>query len=252
MFSANRRGMLLLYLFLGGVTFLTVASGAVIPTVAAVLMAAYMGFIAITAGGMAINQAPRSPRRQTRRGTAPRISQAAYKASEQATPRSNLMPLPYLLQDVGLIIDERRPDGVALRRARYISLEDESIRPYVVIHLPHEYPAHQIVVRFQMEDAAGEAQFIYEMPYKVRAGENLIVPDYRLPLKGNQKVMKAGTWDVEIQLDGQIIGVHHFSLLPLLAERLRQAGSDGEIHNRLMLEEEDSMPLSLEQLLKGR
>lgn len=251
MLSANRRGMLFLYLLLGCIIFLVVASGAVIAPIAALLIAAYLGFVGLSSGAWVLNSANK-PSRKALKSAPLRISRAAQLASENAPPRSNLTPLPYALQDIGIIIDERRPDGIALRRARYISQEDESIRPYIVVHLPPEYPSHPVVIRFQIEDAAGEPQFIYDMPYKLRAGENLIVPDYRLPLKGSSKLMTAGTWDVEIRIDEQVMAVHAFSLMAPLAERLRQSGDDGEVNRRLMLDEEEEMPLSLEQLLRGR
>jgi hypothetical protein len=80
----------------------------------------------------------------------------------------------------------------------------------------------------------------------LRPGENLIVPDYRLRLRGNEKLSRIGTWDLTVGVDGHTIGIHNFTMSPSISERLRVM-DDGEA--ALPYDEED-LPLSLEELLR--
>jgi hypothetical protein len=104
---------------------------------------------------------------------------------------------------------------VALRRARFITLDDESLRPYVVMHYPHGLRPRQVLLRFEITDAAGKPQYIYEVERTVDGGENLILPDYRLPLKSNNgKLNLSSAWNLRVSVDGDPMGAHHFNLLP--------------------------------------
>jgi hypothetical protein len=254
MLESNRRGTLVLY-FIMAIAILTVIfSGAISPPLGALLLVGLMGFIGLTSRSAALkNIRDAMPETRQARTRAPQITRAAKTAVDRA-PRSNLSILqePYTLLDIGLIIDERRRDGLSLRHARFISLDDESVRPYLVLYYPNEVFQDQVLIRFEISDAAGNPQFIYEMEHRLRAGENLIVPDYRLLLKGNDKLSNTGGWGLSISVDEKVIGVHHFNLLPPVAERLRQGVTDGEVNPaaRLMVEEdEDDLPVSLEELL---
>jgi hypothetical protein len=157
----------------------------------------------------------------------------------------------YGLQDVGLIVDEPRLDGLRLRRAKDIMLDDEAVRPYVVINAPQYGHPAQVLVRFEICDAAGQSQFVYEMDYYMRAGENAILPDYRLPLRGNPRLTRTGKWDLQVWINGGLLAVHTFNAAPSLEERRRQFGLDGEAQMRLELEP-DPTPVSLEELLGQR
>lgn len=248
MLESNRRGTLFVYFLLAVMILTLIFSSAVVPPVGAALLVGYFAFVLFTARSL---QLPRMPERQRPM----QITGAAQRAKDRAPGGSSFLTNPYLLQDIGVIIDERRRDGVALRRARFISLDDESLRPYIVLHYPQSQYPQQVMVRFELTDSQGEARFIYEMDHWLRPGENLILPDYRLPLKGNNQLENTGNWDYTISIDGNILGVHQFNLLPSVSERVRKAGTDGEVDavTRLQMEEQDeALPLSLEELLSSR
>jgi hypothetical protein len=250
MLQSNRRGTLVLY-FIMAVAILTVIfSGAISPPLGAALLTIYLAFVVLTSRASALQNLRRTMPERTAR--IPQITRAAREAAGRI-PRSSMSILQelYTLQDIGLIIDERRRDGLHLRHARFMSLDDESLRRYVVLQYPADGYPEKVILRFEINDAAGEPQFIYEMEHTLRPGENLIVPDYRLVLKGNSKITNAGTWDLQVSINGMPVGIHNFNILPPLAERLRE-GSDGEVSPsaRLMVDEdEEELPVSLEELL---
>jgi hypothetical protein len=248
MLQSNRRGTLVLYFIMAAAILTVIFSGAVSPPVGAALITIYLAFVVLTSRASALrNLRQAMPEKAAR---IPQITRAAREAAGRI-PRSSMSILqePYSLQDIGLIIDERRRDGLHLRHARFVSLDDESLRPYVVLQYPAGGYPEKVILRFEINDSAGEPQFIYEMEYILRPGENLIVPDYRLVLKGNPKVTHPGTWDLQVSINGTPIGIHNFNILPPLADRLRQ-GSDGEVSARLLAEEEEEeLPVSLEELL---
>lgn len=250
MLQSNRRGALVLYTILALVVLMLIFTSAVAPPLGVLLLSLYAALLLLT------SRRWRLPRRQKKPRSRPlAVTKAARDALDRAPRGSSLLPEPYLLQDIGVIVDERRPDGIALRRARFLSLDDESLRPYVVMHFPTDQYPQQILVRFEITDTSGDKQYIYEMQHLLRPGENLILPNYRLPLKGNSRLSRSGMWDLTIIVDGKITAVHQFNLLPSMAERLRGVSVEGEVSSstRLMIEEQSEyMPQSLEDLLRGR
>jgi hypothetical protein len=245
--NANRRGTLVVYGILALAIFSIIFSGAVAPPIGALMLFLFFGFVWLTALPMPKVRLPKRPARK------PVVTRAAQQATERKPQQTSLFHQGYLLQDIGLVVDERRNNGLFLRRARLLSLDDESIRPYTVIHYPEDQYPMQTVVRFEIRDAAGQPQFVCETEYYFRPGENLILPDYRLRLKDNSRLSRTGTWDITASVDGYVLGVHYFSLAPSVNDRLR-SGPDGEIRNRerLVIEQEEALPLSLEELLRSQ
>lgn len=242
MLQSNPRGTLALY-FILFVTLLTlIVSGALTPPIGAVLLTAFMAFVWATARPTQVRHLPETTAQMRSRVTRPRITSQAREAAAFARP--GLFSGEFTLQDVGLVVDERSRSGLSLRRARLTSLDDESIRPYVVLHYT-SYP-RQVIIRFEIRDAAGHTQFVYEMEQMIRAGENLIVPDYRLRLRGNEKLSRTGTWDLAVSVDSQTMGVHNFSMSPSISDRLRVL-DDGEA---MLPYDEEDLPVSLEELLR--
>jgi len=241
--ESNRRGTFVLYVVIALAILVAVFSGAVVPPVGAALITLYLLALTFSARRFSLQNL-----RAALPSQAPRITNAARKATERAA--TGFLHAPYTLQDLGIIIDERRPDGIGLRWARFITLDDESLRPYVVLHVPSEEYADQVIVRFALHDGVGTPQFIYEMEYRLSVGENLILPDYRLPLEKNAKLKDTdGTWQYTISIDGQPLGTHPFSLLPSVSQRLKQAKNDGEVDHSTRLMVEEMLPVSLEELL---
>lgn len=175
-------------------------------------------------------------------------TEAARSATLHARQRPDYDPARFRLGDIGLVIEEPREDGLHLRQARLISMDDEAVRPYAVVYVPRQGFPRQTLVRYEIADAAGQVQFVCEMDRWLRPGENLLLPDYRLPLKGNAQLNRVGTWDLHIWINGGLLAVHHFSVSPSVAERRRQFGIDGEAQVPVELEKE-AAPLSLDELL---
>lgn len=242
MFEKNRRGNLVWVLFMAMAALLFLASGQVGALAALVILSVALFLM------MANRQTPRRDTRQAHsRYQRFQASNAARNSRLQATHHPDFDEY-YGLQDIGLIVDEPRIDGLHLRRVKDVSLDDETVRPYIVVHAPPPgHPAHA-VIRFEMSDAGGQSQFVYEMDYYLRPGENAILPDYRLPLHGNSRLTRIGKWDLQVWINGGLMAVHTFNVAPSLEERRRQFGIDGEAQVRLELEPEP-VPLSLEELL---
>lgn len=242
MLQSNPRGTLALYFILAATLTALIVTGAVAPPIGAGLLVAYMAFIWLTARPQHTRRLPETLPQVKSRMVRPRPTSQAQEATALARP--SVFTNDFMLQDIGLIVDERSRSGLSLRRARLTSLDDESIRPYVVLH--HTSYPRQVLLRFEIGDASGHTQFIYEMEHMLRPGENLIVPDYRLRLRGNEKLSRIGTWDLTVGVDGHTIGIHNFTMSPSISERLRVM-DDGEA--ALPYDEED-LPLSLEELLR--
>jgi hypothetical protein len=240
MFKSNPRGTAVLYLVLAAVIAALVLSNAVAPFIGAALIAAYMLLLWGTARPQSIQQIPEAVPQVMSRVRRPRITAQAKEATSLARRGASYYNEDYLLQDVGMIIDEREHGGLRLHHTRSASLDEESIRPYLVLY--HQGYPHQIVVRFEMKDAAGHVQFVYEMEHMLRPGENLILPDYRLRLRGNDRLTRTGTWDLAISVDGIVMGMHHFTVAPSTTNR--------RLHNTPRTYEDGELPLSLEELLR--
>lgn len=245
MFESNRRGTTVLYLVVGLILLTLLATTPIPAPAAAALMGAYMALIFITARSWQLAAAFPEMTRRT-----PRITESARLAVHRVANQSVFLP-NYQLQDVGLIIDERRPDGMRLRHSRFLSFDEESIRPYIVLNHHSSQEPEPVLLRFEMNDPDGTARYIYEMEQVLRPGENLIIPDYRLRLRGNTQVNSSvGSWEVGVSINGYTFALHRFNLLPSVADRARQFSVDGEAPSaRLLLENEEELPLSLEELL---
>ncbi len=243
MFEINRRGNLawLLMMTLAAVLFLQAGSTGTLAFIS-ILALLFIIFIANQGRNLSVDDAISRLGIQ-RFPTTP----SARNAKLQASHRHDFDDY-YGLQDVGLIVDEPRSDGLRLHRARTVSMDQEAIRPYLVVNAPrHGHPA-QTLIRFEINDSAGQLQFVYEMEYYMRPGENAILPDYRLPLRNNERLERMGKWDLQVWVNGGLLAMHTFTVSPSIEERRRQLGVDGEASQRIEAEY-DPVPLSLEELL---
>ena len=186
--------------------------------------------------------------------TAPheKMTEAAREAAARARRHPDYDPLVQLL-DIGLIVDEQRPDGTLLRRGRFVSLDDDGVRPFARVYIPEGLAGRLGRIRFELRDEDDRAQYVYEDEKWLQAGENVLLPDYRLPLRKKADSLQAGNWSVTLYVDGGLVGVHTFNLaLPLAARRQRLA-PDGEITREWMEQDplDAALPLSLEELLRS-
>lgn len=172
------------------------------------------------------------------------MTQAAEVAQAHAMHHPNFSAA-YPLIDIGLLLDDYRRDGLYVRRVRSISKSDRALRPYVVLRSPIKGYAIPTLLRFEIIDTQGRPQYVYETEHPMHNGENAIVPNYRLPLKNNEKLGVAGEWMFNVWVDGGLIGSHVFTLYAAAQEV--QASVDGEVPASEASEE--AMPLSLEEVL---
>ena len=250
MFRHSSRGTFVWLLIVGIALGLTLLAGAIPTGVGAALLAAYLGLWLLVARNIEVSAFFDSWRARTQPETEP--SEVAREAIARARSDPNYDSLVRLL-DIGLIVDEQRPDGMALRRGRFIALDDDAIRPFAIIHVPDVLGGRLSHIRFELMDSDGRLCYVFEDEKWLQSGENTLLPDYRFPIRKKAGELEAGGWSARIIIDGGVIGVHHFNLSPALRERRRNVGSDGEILRERVWrssEDDESLPLSLEELLR--
>ncbi len=242
-----RRHNTLWLTILGTLVAIVVLSGGATPTVTAALI----GLFALALAASVIELRPRrlldtvpaSPLQLMK------MSPHAREATERARRRTAYMPTGLALMDVGLISLQSSPEGMVMRRSRSISLDDNGVRPYITLNVAASESDRNAVIRFEILDQNGQAQYVHEMKTYLRDGEMNILADHQLPLTGNDKVAGAGDWDLRVYADGALMGMLSFSTTPSLAERQRLfQRSVGDAALRLEDEAEDS-PISLQDLL---
>jgi hypothetical protein len=250
MFRNSYRGTLV-WLFIVGVALGIMMLAEEIPTeVSAVLLAAYLGLVLVVARNVQFGNILGALSAHTNHQLEP--TEIAREAIARARTHPDYDGLINLL-DVGLIVDEHRPDGVSLRRGRFISLDDDGIRPFAIIHVPAALGGRLGHIRFEIRDETGKLHYAYEDEKWLQAGENILLPDYRFPIHKQADKLQAGSWSAHVIIDEGVLGIHHFNLSPSLAARRRVMNTDGEImRERIWRTEEDdeSLPLSLEELLR--
>jgi len=253
--STSRRvtniGLLLLGVLVMLIAFASVSSAAMSPVVgfgmvAAYLMLAFLLYRRADLGALAgIVQ-----RKQATLTAAARMSGAARRAAARAKahPEAGLDSELTLL-DIGMLVNERRPDGGWDRRIAQESaaLDDAFLQPYVKLFAPVGSGERHVTLTFEFYDRSGRLQFSHSMEDYLRTGENLILCERQLALRGTEQPMRAGTWDLRVKVDGVLIGLHDFSMassggLARSAPSRRLQAAEGEY--------EDAPPVSLEELLR--
>ncbi len=156
--------------------------------------------------------------------------------------------------DIGIIINEKDRNGRWTRRiAQSVSMDDQAIQPYVKVNVPPDQSNRVALIKFEVVDKAGKTQFSREVEQYVRDGENLIPSDQQLPFRGNDKLGRAGTWDLQVSINGALAACHSFGVSPSTAAMRPILEDDGEAaiaHLSTPDDKEDDMPLSLEDLLR--
>jgi hypothetical protein len=206
---------------------------------------------------------PELPRRQTRAASPPprrsrvEVSSAAKRAQERAGALSSGYGSQFQLVDVGLIASDVSADGLRLRRSEF-SLDDQGLQPYLVLNADSTWANERITVRFEILDHSGEVCFARDEEVYLRTGANNVLSAYRLPLRGESDG-RPGLWEMRALVNGEVIGLHTFSMGPSLLERQRLIAEETEAIRRrqrrlqeTLPEAEDDSPISLEELLRGR
>ncbi len=245
--TTGRRGLYIWLTMMGIAIALVVLAGAATPALAATLLVTYLAMLTATMVGPRLRslQLPKAPRRLSVRAT-PAAQAAARRA--QSRPEYNT---DQTLTDIGLIVNEKRPDGKWNRRlAQSVAMDEPAIQPYISVYVPPELSHRLAIIQFEVYDQAGRCQFSRQVEQWVRDGDNNVICDRQLPVRGNEDLGRAGVWDLRVSMDGALVALHSFNMNPASPERRRQFSGEGEtVPGRLTLSADDA-PLSLEELLR--
>ena len=184
-----------------------------------------------------------------------RVSPQAREAAERARGRGGFTSSDLMMLDVGLIAVQGSYEGIAMRRTRTISKDDDGVRPFVTLNVDPNEAERNAVVRFEIFNQHGEQAFVHEMRAYLREGEMNIMTDHQLPLAGNRDITGTGDWDLRVYLDGNLVGMHNFMLAPSMNERQRRLANDQadtyeEVY-QIVDEVEQEVPPRLQDLLQG-
>jgi hypothetical protein len=245
-----RRRNLAWLTIIGALVGIVLLSGAATPTVSIALLALFAAALAASLielqPAKTLVKGPRSTLAMMR------MSPQAREAVERARRRGATIDSGPVLMDVGLISSHSSSEGMVMRRSRSISKDDDGVRPFITLHVPPEEADRTALVRFEMLDSNGSQQYIHEMKAYLRDGEMNILADHHLPLSGNERLSSAGDWDLRIHVDGLLIGALAFTMTPSIMERQRQFRLDDDGEHSRLADEQEEIPLSLEQLLRSQ
>lgn len=185
-----------------------------------------------------------------------RVSPQAREAAERARGRGGYANDDLMMLDVGLIAVQGSYEGMAMRRTRSISKDDDGVRPFVTLNVDPAEAERNAVVRFEIFNQHGEQAFVHEMRAYLREGEMHIMTDHQLPLAGNRDIVGTGDWDLRVYLDGNLVGMHNFMLAPSMNERQRRLTNEYEENTyqeayQIVDEVEQEVPPRLQDLLQG-
>jgi len=158
-----------------------------------------------------------------------RITPQAREAAERAASRAGFFNRSGIVMlDIGLIAMQTGMEGLAMRRTRNISKDDDGARPFITLYVHPEEAERQAVIRYEIYNHLGEEQYVYEMKTYLREGELNILADHHLPLAGNRGIDGNGDWDLRVYIDNNLIGMHNLMLSPSVNERRRRLSGEAE------------------------
>lgn len=187
-----------------------------------------------------------------------RMTPDAREAAARASSRYGGYLTPDVqMVDIGLIASQTGREGLAMRRTRSISKDDDGVRPFVTLHVTPDQAERSAIIRFEIIDQSGRELYIHEMKVYLRDGEMNILADHHLPLMNNEQIAGVGDWDLRVQVDGDLVGIHNFALTASYDERRRRLGNQHyvtgeELPPDRIMEPEEEIPLSLEELLRNQ
>ncbi len=179
-----------------------------------------------------------------------RMSTEAREATERAQRRSG-GPIykDTSLIDIGLISSHSSPEGMVMRKSRTISGDDDGVRPFITLLVEPSAAERHATLRFEIIDHRGQQQYVHEMKTYLRDGEMNILADHHLPLVTNEMIGQGGEWDLRVTIDGGLAGLLSFNVTPSLYQR-ENSMARARLEDRI--EEEDEVPLSLEDLMRSQ
>jgi hypothetical protein len=178
--------------------------------------------------------------------TTPEAREAAERAKRRGGTNRDL-----ILTDIGLIATQTGSDGIAMRRTRDASSDDDGIRPYIIFRASPRDVDRTARIRFEMVDQQGETRYVHEMRARLREGETNVLADHHLPLANAQ--FKPGDWELRVTVDGMLVGMYIFQVVPSTRDRLARLRGEQPVRPRQIVREvsDPSIPVNLEDLLRG-
>ena len=164
-----------------------------------------------------------------------RITPQAREAAERAAARAGYFNRSGIVMlDIGLIAMQTGVEGLAMRRTRNISKDDDGVRPFITLHVMPEEAERQALIRYEIYNHLGEEEYVHEMKTYLREGELSLLADHHLPLAGNREIDGNGDWDLRVYVDNNLIGMHNLMLSPSVNERRRRlSGEEQEVEETL-------------------
>ena len=246
----GQRGIYVWLGLMGLVVGLVALSGAVGALVGLLLIAAYA---ALLAAFLATDRVRQLQTVLPSLAVSSRVTPAARTAVQRARRLANYNT-DETVTDVGIIVNEKDANNRLNRHiAPSVSLDDQAIQPYVKLNVSPAHSQRVALIKFEVVDKAGKVQFSRQVEQYVRDGDNLIPCDQQLPIRGNDKLGRTGTWDLNVSINGVLAACHSFGVTPALNERRTRLADDGEAAMNTLstaAEQEDDQPLSLEDLLR--
>ncbi len=258
----SRRATSIWLILIGIMLGIAIFSGA-LPAQIAVIGAALYGLMALYGLGAfnpaALRRTLEDRQRAAEARPRPRARIPASSAAQTARQRAaNLGSGPdvFTLTDIGLIVSEVAADGLHMRRGD-VTLDDQGVQPYAVIHAEPEWADQTVTVLFEILDQSGATLFRRTEEVYLREGQNNLLSSHRLPLGAKApEAAGPGLWELRVSVAGQAIGLHTFAVGPSLAQRQRLISALDQRRARLQEDDRpapaDDSPVSLEDLLRGQ
>ncbi len=147
------------------------------------------------------------------------MSPRAREAVSRASARGGRLSSDMALLDIGVIATTMTDSGLEMRRDEQVSKDDQGVRPFLVLKVGPTEAERRARFRFEMLDYTGREQYVHEMDVYLREGEMNILPDTHLPLQGNTRLEGMGEWTVRVSIDGLLVAIDRFTLIPAYEER---------------------------------
>ena len=157
-----------------------------------------------------------------------RATPRAREATERARRRGG-----HLRHDMVLIVTRTDEDGISMRRSFSANLDDDGVRPYIVLHVSPAVADRYTQIRYEIYDQNGGERYIYTMNKYLDDGEVNVIADNHLPLAGNEDIDTVGDWELRVYIDGDLYAVENFTVTSSLNPRRYLRMRNGQSQNRL-------------------
>jgi hypothetical protein len=189
------------------------------------------------------------------------VSADAHEATERARARGVYRSSDIRLLDVGLIALRERADGLVMQRTRSLSLDDNSLRPYLTMQVPALEADRRAEVRFVIEDGHGKKVYVHEQEVYLRDGRLDVLASNQMPLFDSTMNLEPGDGDLRVYVNDELMAVLGFTLAPSTRDRWAGRRTERSERSTSRLQDDtpppaaaanDDAPVSLEDLLRSQ